>query len=91
MAFSTISLPANTWTKIGDNVTDMSFENVGQWPIYINFTAADSEPTEEIGLVYPSITGVNKKTLSDLTYTASAAYVWAKPLGGKTGKVVVES
>lgn len=91
MAVTEIALPAGSWTKIGDNVSDMTFQNAGQWPIYINFTSADSAPADTVGFIYNTYEEEIKKTLTELTYVTTPTYVWAKPVSGRDGKVIVET
>lgn len=81
---------SDAWTLIGDNVTNITYQNVGQNYIYINFTAANTAPVESIGLLYPPLSGEIKKIVADLTTTANAAYVWARS-ASKTSKIISES
>ena len=86
-----IALPGNTWTKIGNNLSEMSWQNAGQIPFYINFTATDVAPTDDVGFIYSTFDDEIKRTLTGVTYVATPLYVWAKPVTGKTGKVIVET
>tara|TARA_B100002019_G_scaffold287182_1_gene298788 strand:+ start:170 stop:451 length:282 start_codon:yes stop_codon:yes gene_type:complete len=91
MALATIEVSPTAYTKIGDNVTTITFQCQSSNPIVINFTAADSAPTPTSpGLVYKTFEGEMKKTVTDLSHVSSAAYVWAKALTGSTAKVVYE-
>lgn len=92
MAVSEVTLPSGTWTKIISNKTDGTFQNQSQWPVMIAYTSADTAPASTaIGFVYTAYQGELKKTFSDMTYTASPVYVWAKPIGGKETKMFVET
>lgn len=91
MAFTKIQLTTSAWTKIGDNVTSISFQNASTFNMYVAYTAADVAPTETIGVVYPRNNGELKQTVTDLTHVASAAYVWARPVSGSGGSVLVET
>lgn len=88
MAFSKIRLPNNTWTLIGNNVTAITFQNVGQQQIYINVTASNSAPADTVGLVYDLFQGELKIASSALT-NVSGNYIWARPVTGD-GSVVVD-
>jgi hypothetical protein len=90
MAFTKIEITSSEWTLIGNNVTDMTFQNVSQWPFYINFNSSNVAPSEEVGLVYGPWQGELKKDVTDLTYKASPNYVFAKAISKPT-KVIVET
>ena len=90
MAFNKISIDKNNWILIGDNVSEITFQNVGQFGFYINFTSSTTPPTDEYGLVYPpDMSGEMKKPLVDMTQVTSPAYVWAKAIS-QTTNIIVE-
>lgn len=91
MAFSAIEINKTTWTKIGDNVTSVTFKNLSSQVMYVAYTVTDSAPVETVGMPYPYMTGETKATISDLSHTVGAMYVWAKLASGNTGNVVVEA
>ena len=91
MALASTSVSTSAYTKIGNNVTTITFQCQSNNPIVINFTAADSAPTAtDPGLVYKTFEGEMKKTVTDLSHVSSAAYVWAKALTGDSAKVIYE-
>jgi len=90
MAFEKIELSSAEWTLIGDNVTDITFQNVSQWPFYVNFNSSNTSPTDTVGLVYGPWQGELKKDVTEMTYTTSPNYVFAKAIS-KTTSVVVET
>lgn len=90
MAFTKTNLTTE-WTLIGDNVTDLTFQNVGQYPIYINFNSSNTAPSESVGLVYGAYTGELKKTVTELTYKATPNYVYARSVSANTAVVVETS
>lgn len=91
MAPTLIDLSTTAWTKIGDNVSDISFQVQSSFDVYVYFTSADSEPSETIGFRYARGEKVIKTPLTDLTYVASPAYVWAKSVAGSGGGIIVET
>ena len=81
MALSKTKIYQDAWTKIGDNVTSITFQNQSVTPVLIEFTAADTAPAlTDPGVVYGRFEGEMKKTLSDLSFVSSPAYVWAKSI-----------
>jgi len=81
MAFTSTSVDTTAYTKIGDNVTTISFQCQSGNPIVINYTATDSAPAASAaGYVYEMWDGEVKRTVADLSHEAGAAYVWAKAL-----------
>ena len=91
MALASTSVSTSAYTKIGNNVTTITFQCQSNNPIVINFTASDSAPTAtDPGLVYKTFEGEMKKTVTDLSHVSSAAYVWAKALTGDSAKVIYE-
>ena len=90
MAITKIDLNAETWTLIASNVTDLTFQNVSQFPFYVNFNSSSTAPTDSVGIVYGPWQGELKKSVTDLTYKSSPNYVFAKAIGKPT-KVIVET
>jgi hypothetical protein len=78
MAFQKITVDKDEWVLIGDNVVDITFQNVDQWPVFINFNDSSTPPEEEMGLVYGPYSGELKRTVEDLTYKTSPNFVFAK-------------
>lgn len=87
MALAKTAVTADQWTKIGDNVTTITFQNLGDNAMYIEFTAADTAPTGTFGTIYGRFEGELKKTLTDLTFTANPAYVWARAMSASTSVI----
>jgi len=91
MALASTEVTTSAYTKIGDNVTTITFQCQSNNAIVINFTAADSAPTATSpGLVYKAFEGEMKKTVTDLSHVGSAAYVWARALTGESSTVLYE-
>jgi len=91
MALASTEVTTSAYTKIGDNVTTITFQCQSNNAIVINFTAADSAPTATSpGLVYKAFEGEMKKTVTDLSHVGSAAYVWARALTGESATVLYE-
>jgi len=91
MALASTEVTTSAYTKIGDNVTTITFQCQSNNAIVINFTAADSAPTATSpGLVYKAFEGEMKKTVTDLSHVGSAAYVWARALTGGSATVLYE-
>jgi hypothetical protein len=91
MALATTEVTTSAYTKIGDNVTTITFQCQSNNPVVIGITSTDSAPTAtDPGLVYKTFEGEMKKTVTDLSHVGSAAYVWARALTGGTAKVVYE-
>lgn len=72
------TLTNTEWTLIGDDVTSITFQNVGQYAIYINFNSSNTAPSEEYGLIYTSLQGELKRPTTELTYKSTPNYVFAK-------------
>ena len=90
MAYVKITLNKDTWTKIANNVTTITFQNASQYPFYVNFTSAsNTSPTDAYGLVYGPWQGELKKSVIDMTTVSSPNYVWAKSISSN-GSVIVE-
>jgi len=61
------SIFQDAWTKIGNNVSSITFQNQSSTPFMIIITAADVAPNlTDIGMVYSRYEGELKKLLSDL-------------------------
>jgi hypothetical protein len=80
MAFTKHTIENDSWTLIGNNVSSITFQNVDQWPCYINFNSSATVPVEEIGLVYGPYQGELKKNLTDLTFKATPTHVFARAI-----------
>ena len=87
MALAKTTIYQDEWTKIGDNVTTITFQNLGDTAMYIEFSAADTAPTSTFGTIYGRFEGELKKTLTDLTFTSSPAYVWARSMSSSTSVI----
>ena len=87
MALAKTNIYQDAWTKIGDNVATITFQNLGANAMYIEFTATDSAPTSTFGTIYNRFEGEMKKSLTDLTFVTSPAYVWARSLSGQTNVI----
>lgn len=91
MALASTSINTSAYTLIGNNVTTITFQCQSNNPIVVNFTASNSAPSaDSAGLVYKTFEGEMKKTVTDLSHTSNAAYVWAKALTGRNAKVIYE-
>jgi hypothetical protein len=90
MAFQKIALTADEWTLIGDGVTEITFQVLGQNGVYINFNSSNTEPSEDFGLVYNYRQGELKKSVTDLTYKSNPNYVFARALTS-TATIIVET
>jgi len=90
MSFEKIHIDDTEWTLIGDAVTSITFKNVGQFAVYINFNSSNTAPSEDVGVVYGPLQGELKRTCTDLTYKATPNYVFARTIS-KTGAIVVET
>ena len=84
MALAKTKIYQDAWTKIGDNVTTITFQNLGDTPMLVEYTAADSAPANVIGTVYDRYEGEMKKAIADLTFVSSPAYVWARAITAST-------
>ena len=87
MAFSTVEVKG-AWTLIGNNVTVITFQNLGPASIYIAITATNSAPAEgTTGLLYPQNFGELKRLVSELSISAGQ-YVWVRTASGSTALTV---
>lgn len=91
MSFSKIAVNKDTWTLIGNNVSSITFQNIGQFPAYVNFSANTSPPVASVGLVYDMYQKELKKTVTDMTYLSTPNYVWAKAVSASTSFAVETS
>ena len=89
MAFNKIAINKDDWTLIGESVSSITFQNAGQYPVYINFTNGNTAPTDTVGLMYGPREGELKKTLTDLTTVSTPDHVWARTVS-YAGNVIVE-
>lgn len=89
MAFVKIPVNKDAWTLIGESVSTITFQNAGQYPVYINFTNGNTAPTDAVGLMYGPREGELKKTLTDMTAVSTPNHVWAKSVS-YTGNVIAE-
>lgn len=90
MAYVKIAINKESWTKIANNVTTITFQNASQYPFYVNFTsAANTAPTDLYGLVYGPWQGEMKKAVTEMTTVSSPNFVWAKSISSN-GNVIVE-
>lgn len=78
MAYNTYSLTPDAWTLVGDNVTHITFQNIGQYPLYINFNSSNSAPAEATGLLYNYFDTEIKRDVTTLTFKSTPNYVFAK-------------
>ena len=90
MAFSKIEINTNEWTLIGDDVTEITFQNASSFPIYINFNSSNTAPTDTVGIVYGPFSGELKKTIADMTLISSPTFVFARSMS-KPSSVIVET
>jgi hypothetical protein len=85
-----MELTSSNWTLIGNNVTDITFQNAGQYGFYINFNDSNTDPTENVGIVYGPFQGELKTFVSAMTYKISPNYVFARSITA-SGSVIVET
>lgn len=78
MAFTKTALTNDTWTLVGNNVTNITFQNVGDLPLYINFSATNTAPSDTVGLLYGPTQGEMKKDVTELTTVSTPNYVFAR-------------
>ena len=90
MAYVKKELTNSEWTLIGSNVTEATFQVIGQWPAYINFSSSTTPPTDEVGLYYKSGQGELKKSITDMTAVEGTIHIFAKAVSGKTNIIVIE-
>lgn len=89
MSFVKIAVNKDDWTLIGESVSTITFQNAGQFPVYVNFTNGNTAPTDTVGLMYGPREGELKKTLTDMTTLSTPDHVWVKSVS-YTGNVIVE-
>lgn len=90
MAFVKKSLTNTEWTLILSGVANATFQNSGSYPIYINFsTAANTVPSDEVGLIYNTHQGELIKAMDQLTPVVGANQIWAKAFS-PVGSVIVD-
>jgi hypothetical protein len=88
MPISKVSVLNNSWIAIGSAVSSITFQNIGQFPVYINFTANNSPPVANTGIVYDIFQGELKQPLTDLTFVVSPNHVWARSVGASTSLAI---
>lgn len=89
MALASTELTPSTYFLIGNNVTTITFQCQSSTPVVIGITTTSGITTTTPGLVYDRFEGEMKKTVTDLSHDAGAAYVYAKALTG-TSKIIYE-
>ena len=89
MALASTELTPSTYFLIGNNATTITFQCQSSTPVVIGITTTAGITTSTPGLVYNRFEGEMKKTVTDLSHDAGAAYVYAKALTG-TSKIVYE-
>lgn len=88
MAFSVTNIGHDQWTLIGNNVSAFTFQNVGQNALYIDSSSnANTAPTANVGLVYPTWNGEVQVAIADLT-PSGGAYIWARSVTQTTNVLV---
>ena len=88
MAYVKLSVDNTGWVLIGDNVSEITFQNSSAGAFYINFTSNSSPPDDEVGLVYGPWQGELKKPLEDMTNVISPSRVWAKAISRPVNIIV---
>ena len=90
MAFQKYEIGSQEWVLIGDNVSAITFQNISQYPVYINFNTSSAVPTDDFGLVYSPATlqGELKRPLTDLTFLANPTHVFAKAVSASANIIV---
>lgn len=76
---TTITVPQSAWVQLTDaDVTAITFQIVGGWPVSIKGTTDATEPTNLDGaLTYVQGQGERNVSLSDLFPGIAAVRVWA--------------
>ena len=89
MAFLKTDLNSTSWTLIGPNVTVMSFQNIGQSPIYISVTANTAPPSANtVGWLYDVYQAELKINPGSLVVNPGT-YVWARAVSN-SGRIITE-
>lgn len=80
---TTISLTAGEWTQLTDaDITSITFQNTGNYAVFIKGTAGATAPTDRTGAVrYDTYEGERNALLSDLFPGISATRVYAFSFG----------
>ena len=90
MALASTELTPSSYILIGNNVTTITFQCQSSTPaVIVISTTGAGIATSTDGLNYNRSEGEMKKTVTDLSHDAGAAYVYAKALTG-TSKIVYE-
>lgn len=75
----------DAWVDLTDaNVSDLTFQNQGQWPVYIAVTAGAAPAATDTAYIYRQYEGEVKKALSALTYNATPTRVFARAVAYRT-------
>lgn len=90
MPFTKIEINKDEWTLVGDNVTEITFQNASSFPIYINFSSSNTAPVDTVGIVYGPFSGELKKTITDMTLISTPTFVFARSMS-KPSAVIVEA
>ena len=88
MAFVKKEINSEEWTLILSNVTSVTFQNTSSRPFYINFTANDTAPEDEIGLVYGPWQGELNRSIDELS--SIGGFIWAKAISRQSSIIVDE-
>jgi len=90
MALASTELTPSSYILIGNNVTTITFQCQSSTPAVVAIsTTGAGIATSSDGYIYNRFEGEMKKTVTDLSHDAGAAYVYAKALTG-TSKIVYE-
>lgn len=91
MALASTEVTPSAYVLIGDNVSTITFQCQSNNPIVVAISTSNvGVATTAPGLVYKFPEGEMKKTVTDLSHEAGAAYVYVKALTGGAAKVIYE-
>lgn len=90
MAFVKETIGSEEWTLIASDVFEITFQNIGQHPLYLNFSTSATPPSEEHGLVYNTWNGELKTPLDELTKLSGASHVFLKAITNSTSVIYEE-
>lgn len=88
----TITCPDGAWTQLTNADASAITFAVLSGSVFLRFTTDTTTPTEAHGIPYHKGEGELQKSISELTYLASADRVWAKPIsisGGSSDQAAV--
>jgi hypothetical protein len=88
MPYVKIPTNPNEWILIGEDVSSITFQNAGQFGVYINFTSANTAPSDAYGLVYGPFQGELRRDLIEMTSISSPTHVWAKAMSKPVNLIV---